>query len=106
MPRLTTDVMEVLPRYCETPRAGRRLVVPEDAVVGDVALRHEEVAAADLRDEVVLRRPAADRHALAERVVVANDQELLSIQAFHLRVIMRIPLDDDFAIRLHFGLPW
>ena len=52
---------------------GQHDVVAELAVVGDVRAAHEEVAIAQPRDAVFLLRGAVDGHALADDVVVTDD---------------------------------
>ena len=48
-------------------------VVAQLAVVGDVAAGHQEIVVADAGDAVFLFRGAIDRDALADDVVVADD---------------------------------
>ena len=47
----------------------------DDAVVSDVTASHHEVAVADARDRLLLRRAPIDRDEFPEDVVVADHQQ-------------------------------
>ena len=57
---------------CQRCGIGQDDVICNDAVMGDVAICHDETVAADAGDSAPRRRPTVNRHALADRVVVTD----------------------------------